>query len=183
MYAHLRVSKHSPYVLKFPIQSATSTLHFKNLCAWGWRPDSCRLEICDSKSLRRMLQPAGYGLAIYNSKLLCRVWWPVGYRLSIYNSRPLRLVWRPASYRLAIYNSKSLRCIWLTINYMLSICIFNITTLSSYMSAVILPTINIPGRKSYEVRSFQYKNISRANHQHINLMIYTAFLNLIIFFN
>ena len=35
VYAHLRVSKHSPYVLKFPIQSATSTLHFKNLCVWG----------------------------------------------------------------------------------------------------------------------------------------------------
>ena len=35
VYAHLRVSKHSPYVLKFPIQSATSSLHFKNLCAWG----------------------------------------------------------------------------------------------------------------------------------------------------
>ena len=35
VHAHLRVSKHSPYVLKFPIQSATSSLHFKNLCAWG----------------------------------------------------------------------------------------------------------------------------------------------------
>ena len=35
MYAHLRVSKHSPYVLKFPIQSATSSLHFKNHYALG----------------------------------------------------------------------------------------------------------------------------------------------------
>ena len=66
---------------------------------------------------------------------------------------------------------------------MLSICMFNITTLSSYMSAVILPTINIPSRKSYEVRSFLYKNISHVNNQHINLMIYRAFFNLIIFFN
>ena len=68
-------------------------------------------------------------------------------------------------------------------NYMLSICIFNITTLSSYMSAVILPTINITGRESYWILSFLYKNISHVNNQHINLMIYRAFFNLIIFFN
>ena len=137
VYAHLRVSKHSPYVLKFPIQSTTSSLHFKKHCAWG-----------DD-------------------------WDVIGQQYTYLIS--LRLVWRQAGYRLAIYNSKSLRCILLTIDYMLSIWIFNITTLSSYMSAVILPTINIPGRKSYEVRSFQYKNISRVNHQHINVIIYTAF--------
>ena len=57
---------------------------------------------------------------------------------------------------------------------MLSICIFNIT---------ILPTINITGRESYWIRSFLYKNISHVNNQHINLMIYRAFFNLIIFFN
>ena len=50
---------------------------------------------------------------------------------------------------------------------MLLICIFNITT---------LPTFNITGRESYGDGSFWYKNISRVNPQHINLMIYTAFL-------
>ena len=55
----------------------------------------------------------------------------------------------------------------------LLICIFNITTLSSYMSAVILPTINITGRESYEVQSFRYKNISLINNQHIKSNVVT----------
>ena len=57
---------------------------------------------------------------------------------------------------------------------MLLIFIFNITT---------LPTFNITGRESYGDWSFWYKNKSRVNPQHINLMIYLALFNLIIFFN
>ena len=45
--------------------------------------------------------------------------------------------------------------------------VINITTLL---------TFNITGRKSYGDWSFWYKNISLVNPQHINLMIYKAFL-------